>query len=215
MRAFLRLPWGQPSDYDRHTSHREQRQRRSRTPERPDYPYFPPIYRPTDPSGGRTRSQGADINATSRHRDTTGRAARALALTGAAILALGGCDALNTDKTPERVRNGTNELDLKVTGRPTPGSLSVTEQVLARLKARDADGLAALATSDGNPESDAQRWTARWSGPAQHPATADFFQGERESTVDIRFTDEGSTLSLVLRDHDYDDAYDVVLNDEG
>ncbi|MFF8691396.1 hypothetical protein ACF08W_04240 [Streptomyces sp. NPDC015144] len=212
MRALLRLPWGQPSDYDRHTSHREQRQRRPRAPERPHYPYLPPIHR----SVRRTSPhEGADINATSRHRDTTGRAARTLALTGAAILTLGGCDALNTDKTPERVRNGTNELDLEVTGRPTPGSLSVTEQVLARLKARDADGLAALAASVGDPESDAKRWTARWSGPAQHPATADFFQGERESTVDIRFTDERSTLSLVLRDHDYDDAYDVVLNDEG
>ncbi|MFB6816439.1 hypothetical protein ACFCV8_18055 [Streptomyces sp. NPDC056347] len=131
------------------------------------------------------------------------------------VLALGGCDALNTDKTPERVRNGTNELDLRVTGRPTPGSLSVAEQVLARLKARDAAGLAELAASDGDPEADAKRWVTRWGGPAQHPATADFFQGERESTADIRFTGERATLTLLLKDHDYDDAYEVVLTDNG
>lgn len=129
------------------------------------------------------------------------------------MLVLGGCDALNTDKTPDRVRNGTSELDLTVTGRPTPGSLSTAEQVLARLKARDVDGLADLAADDGGSKGDAKRWVTRWSKPAQRPVTAHFLLGEKESTVDVHFTGERATLSLLLEDNGYDDKYGVVLSE--
>ncbi|MFE4330086.1 hypothetical protein ACFRQM_11645 [Streptomyces sp. NPDC056831] len=141
------------------------------------------------------------------------RAYGAVGLMGAAVLVLGGCDALNTDKTPDRVRNGTSELDLTVTGRPTPGSLSVTEQVLVRLKARDAGGLADLAAEDKGSKGDAKRWVTRWGKAAQHPVTAHFLLGEKESTVDVRFTGERAALSLLLRDNGYDDEYGVVLSE--
>ncbi|MFB8021946.1 hypothetical protein ACFC36_25620 [Streptomyces rubiginosohelvolus] len=140
------------------------------------------------------------------------RAYKAVGLVGAAVLVLGGCDALDTDKTPDRVRNGTSELELTVTGRPSPGSLSTTEQVLARLKARDAEGLADLATEGGGSEGDARAWVTRWGKAAQYPATAHFLLGEKESTVDIRFTGERATLSLLLEDDGYDDEYGVVLS---
>ncbi|MFD3973043.1 hypothetical protein [Streptomyces cyaneofuscatus] len=128
------------------------------------------------------------------------------------MLTLGGCDALDTDKTPERVANGTSELELTVTGRPSPGSLSAAEKVIARLKAEDVDGLADLAAKDEGSEDDARRWVTRWGKAAQHPATAHFLLGEQESTVDIRFTGERATLSLLLEDDGYDDAYRVVLD---
>ncbi|MEU7283457.1 hypothetical protein AB0A69_32470 [Streptomyces sp. NPDC045431] len=135
------------------------------------------------------------------------RAARSLCGAGALVLVLGGCDAVSTDKTPERVRNGISELDLTVTGRPTPGSLALTEHVLARLMARDADGLAGLALEDGDAQDDAERWVARWGDAAQRPATADFSVGEKDATVDIHFTGEASALSLLLIPNDEDDAY--------
>ncbi|MCX5340780.1 hypothetical protein [Streptomyces atratus] len=140
------------------------------------------------------------------------RAHGAVGLVGAAVLLLGGCDVLNTDKTPDRVRNGTSELDLTVTGRPTPGSLSITEHVLARLKARDVDGLADLAAKDGGSKDDAKHWVTRWGKAAQRPVTAHFLLGEHESTVDVRFTGERATLSLLLKDNSYDDKYGVVLS---
>ncbi|MET9917506.1 hypothetical protein ABZZ04_10525 [Streptomyces sp. NPDC006435] len=143
------------------------------------------------------------------------RAYRTSGLVGAAVLVLGGCDALNTDKTPARVRSGVSELDLEVTGRPTPGSLSVTERVLARLGARDVDGLADLAVEGEGSGDDAERWVARWGEAARRPATARFLLGEKESTVDIRFTGERGTLSLLLKDDGYDDEYGVVLSEDG
>ncbi|MFF8612189.1 hypothetical protein [Streptomyces sp. NPDC015350] len=142
------------------------------------------------------------------------RAYRASGLVGAAVLVLGGCDALNTDKTPDRVRSGVSELDLEVTGRPTPGSLSVTERVLARLGAGDVDGLADLAAEGEGARDDAERWVTRWGEAARRPATAGFFLGEKESTVDIRFTGERGTLSLLLKDDGYDDEYGVVLGED-
>ncbi|MDK0517717.1 hypothetical protein [Streptomyces sp. ML-6] len=140
---------------------------------------------------------------------------RALGLMGAAALLLGGCNALNTDKTPARVKSGVSELDLEVTGRPTPGSLSVTERVLARLGAGDVDGLAGLAVEGEGSGDDAKRWVARWGEAARRPATARFFPGEKESTVDIRFAGERGTLSLRLKDKGYDDEYGVVLGEDG
>ncbi|MGR8007492.1 hypothetical protein [Streptomyces hypolithicus] len=133
------------------------------------------------------------------------------------MLLLGGCDALSTDKTPERIKVGTAELDLTVTGRPTPGSLATTEHVLARLKARDADGLAGLTVKDGGTKNDAKRWVARWGDAAQRPATANFRLGEKEASVDVRFTGEGSTLSLLLmpknEDTPYDDTFALLLSE--
>ncbi|MDN3297336.1 hypothetical protein QWM81_25490 [Streptomyces ficellus] len=134
---------------------------------------------------------------------------------GALVLLLGGCDALSTDKTPDRVKDGTAELDLTVTGRPTPGSLATAEHVLARLKARDANGLAEVAGEDSGTEEEAKRWVARWGDAAQRPATADFALGEQEASVDVRFAGERSTLSLLLLPKDeetpYDDRFVVVL----
>ncbi|GGP99516.1 hypothetical protein GCM10010249_17120 [Streptomyces roseolilacinus] len=137
---------------------------------------------------------------------------------GALVLLLGGCDALSTDRTPERVRNGTSALDLTVTGRPTPGSLALTEHVLARLRARDAEGLAELAEEGGGTAQDAKRWVARWGGPAQHPATADFGRGEKDASVEIRFAGERAALSFLLVPEDegapYDDRYVAVLRED-
>lgn len=134
------------------------------------------------------------------------------------MLLLGGCDATSTDKTPERTKNGVNELELTVTGRPTPGSLATAEHVLARLKARDADGLVDLAKEEGVPENDAKRWVADWGDAAQRPATAEFSLGEKDASVDVRFAGESSTLSLLLMPKDeskpYDDSYVVVLRED-
>ncbi|WP_228973178.1 hypothetical protein [Streptomyces sp. DH12] len=137
-------------------------------------------------------------------------------LCGTLVLALGGCGVFVTDKTPERVRNGVNELDLTVTGRPSPGTLSVTERMLARLKARDADGLVGLA-EEGATKDDAKRWVSRWGDAAQRPAEADFGMGEKDASVDIRFTGEPSALAVLLVPEDgkdpYDDRYVVVLRE--
>ncbi|WP_336323752.1 hypothetical protein [Streptomyces lavendofoliae] len=142
----------------------------------------------------------------------------AASLAGALVLLLGGCDALATDKTPERVRDGTAGLDLTVTGRPTPGTLAVTEHVLARLKARDADGLADRAGRDGGTRSDAERWVARWGAAAQRPAVADFGQGEKTASVEVRFAGEPSALILLLtpgdRSDPYGDRFGVALRDD-
>ncbi|MER7517134.1 hypothetical protein [Streptomyces sp. NPDC126499] len=135
------------------------------------------------------------------------RATGSVWLAGALVLLLGGCDALSTDKTPERTKNGVNELELTVTGRPTPGSLSTTEHVLARLKARDAEGLAGFAREDGETKNDAKRWVARWGDAAQRPATAAFSLGEKDASVDVRFAGERATLSLLLMPRDESDAY--------
>ncbi len=139
-------------------------------------------------------------------------------LAGALVLLLGGCDAFSTDKTPERTKNGINELELTVTGRPTPGSLATAEHVLARLKARDADGLVEFAREEGETKNDAKRWVARWGDAAQRPATADFTLGEKDASVDVRFAGERSTLSLLLMPEDeskpYDDRYVVVLRED-
>ncbi|MFC7968036.1 hypothetical protein [Streptomyces cinereoruber] len=142
------------------------------------------------------------------------RTAGALALL--LLLPLAGCDRV-TDETPDRVRTGVDELDLTVTGRPTPGSLTTTERVLARLRAHDAAGLAGLAGKTGGPKTAAERWVARWSAAARHPATADFAQGEKEATVDIHFPGEPAPLSLLLLPEDendpYADRYVVVLEE--
>ncbi|CAL9560392.1 hypothetical protein SUDANB37_04641 [Streptomyces sp. enrichment culture] len=141
-----------------------------------------------------------------------------MCVAGTLVLLLGGCDALVTDRTPERVRNGTSALDLTVSGRPTPGGLAVTERVLARLKARDADGLAGLAKESDSRESDAKRWVARWGDAAQRPATAHIGTGEKDASADIRFAGERATLSLLLLPEDEDDPYGdryVVALEEG
>ncbi|WP_055473442.1 hypothetical protein [Streptomyces pathocidini] len=132
------------------------------------------------------------------------------------MLLLAGCDALNTDKTPARVKDGTADLDLTVTGRPTPGTLTTTERVLARLKARDTDDLAELATTDGGTEDEAKRWVARWGKAAQHPATADFAPPERSATVDVRFSGEHTTLTLVLKQKgdENEEKYAVALRED-
>ncbi|OKK08245.1 hypothetical protein AMK26_04310 [Streptomyces sp. CB03234] len=139
-------------------------------------------------------------------------------LVGALVLLLGGCDALSTDRTPERVKDGTAGLELTVEGRPTPGSLATTEHVLARLKARDAEGLSELAREDSGTGSEAERWVTRWGDAAQRPATADFSAGEKEAFVEVRFAGERSTLSLLLMPEDekspYDDRFVVVLQED-
>lgn len=146
------------------------------------------------------------------------RVGKSVCTAAALVLLLGGCDSFSTDETPERIKNGTSQLDLTVTGRPTPGSLSLTEHVLARLRARDAAGLAEFARKDGETENDAKRWVARWGDAAQRPATADFSLGEKDASVDVRFTGEPSTLSLLLMPEDegnaYDDRYVVVLRED-
>ncbi|MEV5445432.1 hypothetical protein AB0N23_23265 [Streptomyces sp. NPDC052644] len=148
------------------------------------------------------------------------RAGRAVCAAGALVLLLGGCDVFVTDHTPERVRNGTNELDLTVTGRPTPGSLAVTEHVLARLKARDAAGLAGFAKDGADREDDARRWVARWGDAAQRPATAHLATGEKgDAFAEVRFTGARGTLSLMLLPEDEDDPYGdsfvVALDEDG
>ncbi|MEU2182948.1 hypothetical protein [Streptomyces thermolilacinus] len=141
---------------------------------------------------------------------------RAVYVVGVLVVLLGGCDFAD-DKTPERVTHGTNELDLTVTGRPTPGSLALTEHVLARLKARDAEGLAGYADADDTARDDAGRWVARWGDAARRPAQAHFGLGEKDASVEIRFTGERAVMSLLLvpehEDAPYDDAYVVVLDD--
>ncbi|MEJ8655030.1 hypothetical protein [Streptomyces sp. MS1.AVA.4] len=143
------------------------------------------------------------------------RARTSVWLAGALVLLLGGCDVTATDKTPGRIKDGTAELELTVTGRPTPGSLATAEHVLARLKARDADGLAELAGDDGGTKDDAERWIARWGDAAQRPAAADFHLGEHEASVDVRFTGERTMLSLQLtpkhEDTPYDDTFTLLL----
>ncbi|MEU9982876.1 hypothetical protein [Streptomyces sp. NPDC050856] len=131
------------------------------------------------------------------------------------MLLLSGCDALSTDKTPHRWRDGTAHLELSVTGHPTPGSLATTEHVLARLKAQDADGLAELAGEDGGTRKDAERWVARWGDAARRPVTADFASPEKGTSVDLRFRGERSALTLLLvprnEDTPYDDQYAPLL----
>ncbi|MFZ4296887.1 hypothetical protein ACOZE3_03040 [Streptomyces cinereoruber] len=146
------------------------------------------------------------------------RARTSVWLVGALVLLLGGCDALSTgDKTPDRVEDGTAELDLTVTGRPTPGSLATTEHVLARLKARDADGLAALAGKGDGTREDAKRWVDRWGDAAQNPVRATSRPPEKGTSVDLRFTGERSALTVLLgpenEDAPYDDTFTVVLRE--
>ncbi|MER7111317.1 hypothetical protein [Streptomyces sp. NPDC000229] len=137
---------------------------------------------------------------------------------GVVLALLGGCEVLSTDKTPQRIKDGTSQLDLSVLGRPTPGGLATTEHVLARLKARDVEGLAELAGEDGGATDHAKRWVARWGDAAQRPATAEFLRGEKEASVDVRFRGERSTLSLLLMPEDekapYDDRFVVVLHED-
>jgi hypothetical protein len=146
------------------------------------------------------------------------RPRRSVCLVGVVLVLLGGCDVLSTDKTPQRIKDGTSELDLSVTGRPTPGSLATTEHVLARLKARDVEGLAELAAENGGAKNDAKRWVARWGDAAQRPVTAEFLPGEKDASVDVRFPGERSTLSLLLMPEDekapYDDRFVVVLHED-
>lgn len=155
-----------------------------------------------------------------RTRGRAWRSGRAAGAAVALVVLLGGCDAFVTDHTPERVRNGTNELELTVTGRPTPGSLAVTEHVLARLKARDAAGLAGFARESDSREDDARRWVDRWGAAAQRPATARLGTGEKGDVfAEIRFAGARGTLSLLLvpedEDDPYGDAYVVALEEDG
>ncbi|UUS33378.1 MULTISPECIES: hypothetical protein [Streptomyces] len=83
----------------------------------------------------------------------------------------------------------------------------MTEHVLARLRARDAEGLAELAAEGDGADEDAKRWLARWGDAAQRPATADFGPGEKDASVEVRFDGDRSTLSLLLMPEDQDDPY--------
>ncbi|MET7367314.1 hypothetical protein ABZS61_15960 [Streptomyces sp. NPDC005566] len=65
----------------------------------------------------------------------------------------------------------------------------------------------------GGSKDDAKRWVTRWSKAAQHPVTAHSLLGEKESIVDVRFTGERATMSLLLEDNGYDDGYGVVLGE--
>ncbi|WP_139216323.1 MULTISPECIES: hypothetical protein [unclassified Streptomyces] len=152
------------------------------------------------------------------HR-THGSARRAVCLSAAAVLLVGGCDFFSTDKTPERQKNGTDPLELTVSGRPTPGSLAVTEHVLARLRARDAEGLADFAAEEGDPRADARRLVEQWGAAAQRPATAEFHPGEKyDPSVTVKFAGAGPELSLLLVPEDEDDpgadVYVVLLGEE-
>ncbi|MDG4863522.1 hypothetical protein P8605_35815 [Streptomyces sp. T-3] len=138
------------------------------------------------------------------------RRARLAGAVTVAVLLLGGCGALDTDKTPDRIKNGTADLDLSVTGRPTPGTLSTVEQVLARLQARDADGLADLVIRDGDgTKEDAQRLITTWGEAADKPATADFEAPMKTAGVEVRFKGVPKKLDILLR-YDFEDRKEKV-----
>ncbi|MGA4800364.1 hypothetical protein [Streptomyces lavendulocolor] len=149
-----------------------------------------------------------------------GRARNVAWSAGALVLLLGGCDTLATDETPERVKDGRAELGLAVTGHPTPGSLAATEHVLARLRARDAEGLARRAEQGGRTQRAAEEWVERWGDAAQHTATADFGpDGKAAASVAVRFSGAPAPMTLLLAPEDEDDPYNdrfvVVLGDDG
>ncbi|MFT9787015.1 hypothetical protein ACMZ5E_12390 [Streptomyces rhizosphaericola] len=148
------------------------------------------------------------------------RNVRAVAAALAAVLALGGCGVFDTDKTPQRAKDGITGLQLSVTGMPTPGSLSAVEHVLARIQSRDADGLAELAEggdrNGGTVKETARSWVKTWGDAAQKPMTADFSEPDRSVSVEVTFEGGPGTLSMTLRGKgdDNEDAFGVVL-DEG
>ncbi|MEO3974811.1 hypothetical protein [Streptomyces sp. CAU 1734] len=131
----------------------------------------------------------------------------------AAVLFLGACDALDTDKTPQRARDGISSLQLSVTGSPTPGSLSAAEHVLARLQAKDAKGLAKLSLDDGGAEKAARAWVKEWGDLAQQPMTADFSEPVKSVWVEVTFKGERRKLSFTLegKSDSYDDRFGVLL----
>ncbi|MGX2996130.1 hypothetical protein JNUCC64_17910 [Streptomyces sp. JNUCC 64] len=147
----------------------------------------------------------------------TVRAVRAAAVLALLLPPLAACEFLTgADHTPQRHKDGVSDLQLDVTGQPTPGSLSAVEHVLARLKERDADGLAELST-DGD-EKAAREWVRAWGGAAGLPMTADFVQGEPSAWVEVAFEGRESKLSFSLdpasEDEPYADRFEVRLTDD-
>ncbi|MGI5359659.1 hypothetical protein ACQI4E_30775 [Streptomyces sp. CA-252508] len=105
-------------------------------------------------------------------------------------------------------------------GTPTPGSLAATEHVLARLRARDAEGLARRAEQGGRTQRAAEEWVERWGDTAQHTATADFGpDGKAAASVAVRFSGAPAPMTLLLAPEEEDDPYNdrfvVVLGDDG
>ncbi|MFJ2740066.1 hypothetical protein ACIO3O_10375 [Streptomyces sp. NPDC087440] len=136
------------------------------------------------------------------------------ALLVAWVLAFSVFDVFDTDRTPSRFTDGTGDLDLSVTGRPSPGTLSTAEHVIARLKARDADGLAALALPGDGTKADAERWVKKWGKAAQQPVTLEFLEGgAKQYVVTARFRGVAEELDLILEwdTEVHEDTYGILL----
>ncbi|MEV5978182.1 hypothetical protein [Streptomyces sp. NPDC052114] len=104
------------------------------------------------------------------------------------------------DKAPRYVKDGTVDLELTVTGRPIPETLAVAEQVVARLKERDAEGLAELARESGGAASTARDWVKEWGDAAQKPVVVDFGSDPIDTWfVEFRFKGEAKPLSMEMR----------------
>jgi hypothetical protein len=120
----------------------------------------------------------------------------------------------DTDKTPQRHRTGVADLDLSVTGRPSPRTLSAVERVLARLQEQDADGLKELALDGDEAEDIARTWVSEWGGRAQDPMTADFGPLDKEEvTVQVAFEGEQRRLRILLapKDDGCEDCFGLML----
>ncbi|MFF2021756.1 hypothetical protein ACFVW2_08095 [Streptomyces sp. NPDC058171] len=119
----------------------------------------------------------------------------------------------DTDKTPQRHRTGVADLDLSVMGRPSPGSLSAVERVLARLQDQDADGLRELALDGDEAEDIARTWVSEWGGRTQRPMTADFGYPDKDVTVEVAFEGEQGQLRIPLaqKDDGCEDCFGLML----
>ncbi|MFE0172694.1 hypothetical protein ACFWZ2_10285 [Streptomyces sp. NPDC059002] len=142
-----------------------------------------------------------------------------------ALLLFVGCQFVfdDQDKTPQRIKDGTADLELTVTGRPTPETLAVIEKALVRLKDRDADGLADLAEDDEGAAKTAGGWVEKWGDAAQKPVVVDFdddsigtwitelkFEGERKPLlIDLKHKGGGKgdpdrEIGVIMRPGYYD-----------
>ncbi|QEU92306.1 hypothetical protein CP970_16590 [Streptomyces kanamyceticus] len=125
-----------------------------------------------------------------------------MALVAAVLLLFTACQfALGEeDKTPQYVKDGTADLELSVTGRPTPETLSVIEKALVRLKERDVEGLAGLARDDDGAKDTARAWVKKWGDAAQKPVVVDFTDDTISTWItELRFKGEREPLLMDLK----------------
>ncbi|MFB8181026.1 hypothetical protein ACFC8N_34350 [Streptomyces sp. NPDC055966] len=107
----------------------------------------------------------------------------------------------------------TNHRPLRVTGRPSTGSLETVQKVVWRLADGDADGLAALHTEPGDVGPAAKAWIKAYGKAARSEVTADFLdEGSVRQDVVLHFTGPRRTQELTVR-IGADDSWGIVLDE--